>query len=56
MEFRVETYNTFNHPQFTTVDSTAQFNKAGQQVNDTLGQITGDYLPRQIQFALKVIF
>ena len=56
VEFRVETYNTFNHPQFNTVDTTAQFNNAGRQVNDTLGQITGDYLPRQIQFALKVIF
>ena len=56
VQFRVETFNTFNHPQFNTVNNTAQFNKAGQQVNDLLGQINGDYLPRQIQFALKFIF
>lgn len=56
VQFRVETYNTFNHPQFNTVYNNAQFNKSGQQVNGLLGQISGDYLPRQIQFALKVIF
>ena len=56
VEFRVETFNTFNHPQFNTVDTNPQFNQAGQQVNGRLGQITGDYLPRQMQIALKVIF
>jgi hypothetical protein len=56
LQFRVETFNIFNHPQFNTVNNTAQFNKAGQQVNSLLGQINGDYLPRQIQFALKFIF
>jgi hypothetical protein len=56
IQFRVETYNTWNHPQFTTVTNSAQFNKSGQQVNSLLGQINGDYLPRQIQFAIKFIF
>jgi hypothetical protein len=56
VQFRVETYNTFNHPQFNTVYNNAQFNAKGQQVNGLLGQISGDYLPRQIQFAIKFIF
>jgi hypothetical protein len=56
VQFRVETYNTFNHPQFNTVNNTAQFNQAGKQVNALLGQIDGDYLPRQIQFAIKFVF
>jgi hypothetical protein len=56
VEFRVETFNTFNHPQFNKVDTNAQFNQAGQQVNGRLGQIISDYLPRQVQLALKVIF
>jgi hypothetical protein len=56
VQFRVETFNTFNHPQFHTVDTNPQFNQAGQQVNGRLGQITSDYLPRQVQLALKVFF
>ncbi|MGH9354214.1 MAG: hypothetical protein ACRD2G_18960, partial [Terriglobia bacterium] len=56
LQFRMETFNTWNHPQFNTVDTSADFNRAGQQVNAGLGEITGDYLPRQIQFALKLIF
>ncbi len=56
VEFRVETFNTFNHPQFNTVDTNPQFDQSGQQVNGRLGQITGDYLPRQMQLALKIIF
>ncbi|MGH9689100.1 MAG: hypothetical protein ACRD5K_18665, partial [Candidatus Acidiferrales bacterium] len=56
LQFRAESYNTFNHPQFNTVENNARFNKSGQQVNGALGEITGDYLPRQIQFAIKFIF
>ena len=55
-QFRVETFNTFNHPQFNKVDSNAQFNQAGQQVNGRFGQIISDYLPRQVQLAMKIIF
>ncbi len=56
VQFRVETFNTFNHPQFSTVNTNPQFNQQGQQVNGLLGQINGDYLPRQMQLALKFIF
>jgi hypothetical protein len=56
VQFRVETFNTFNHPQFNMVDTNPQFNQAGQQVNGRLGQIISDYLPRQMQLALKIFF
>lgn len=56
LQFRAETFNTWNHPQFNTVNTTAVFDQTGAQVNAGLGSITADYLPRQIQFALKLIF
>jgi hypothetical protein len=56
VQFRVETFNTFNHPQFNMVDTNPQFDQSGNQVNGRLGQIISDYLPRQVQLALKVIF
>jgi len=56
LQFRTETFNTWNHPQFNTVNNTAVFDQTGTQVNAGLGSITADYLPRQIQFALKLIF
>jgi hypothetical protein len=34
-----ETYNGFNHTQFTSVDTTAQFNPAGQQTNVRFGHL-----------------
>ena len=56
VQFRVETFNTFNHPQFNSVDTNPQFDQTGAQVNGRLGQIISDYLPRQVQLALKLIF
>jgi hypothetical protein len=56
IQFRVETFNTFNHPQFNMVDTNPQFDQSGNQVNGRLGQIISDYLPRQMQLALKIIF
>jgi hypothetical protein len=54
---RTETYNTFNHPQWSTVNNTAQFNPAtGAQVNSALGMITGDRGPRLMQLALRINF
>lgn len=56
VQFCVETFNTFNHPQFNAVDTNPHFDQSGAQVNGRLGQIMSDYLPRQMQLALKVIF
>ena len=53
---RLETYNTFNHTQFNAINSTAQFNTLGQQVNPQFLRPTGARPPRYVQIALRVIF
>jgi hypothetical protein len=56
LQFRAEAYNVFNHTQFSSVNTTAQFNPAGAQVNTQFGQFTAARNPRQIQFALSARF
>ncbi|MGD0617527.1 MAG: carboxypeptidase regulatory-like domain-containing protein [Bryobacteraceae bacterium] len=48
LEFRAETYNTFNHTQFDNINTTYG---SGQ-----FGQITSAYDPRVIQLGLKFLF
>ena len=55
-QFRVEAYNVFNHTQFNGVNTSAQFNAAGTQINTALGQYTGTLNPRRLQLALRVSF
>jgi len=56
-QLRVETYNTFNHPQWSSVNNTALFDPStGEQVNAALGRITADRGPRLMQLALRVGF
>ena len=70
MELRVETYNTFNHPEFnglnnvgtTTTTATATFNNANSQgagnlqTGGTFGQLTSAQNPRYMQLALRIDF
>ena len=56
LQFRWETYNTFNHTQFAGIDTTARFDPAGKQVNGRFGQIIASRSPRRMQLALKFIF
>jgi hypothetical protein len=56
MQFRWETYNTFNHTQYTGVDTTARFDAAGNQINTNLGRFTGAALGRRMVLALKFYF
>ena len=57
LTFRWEVYNTFNHTQFNSIDTTARFNPTtGQQVNPTFGQALGAWPARQMQFSLRVRF
>ena len=56
MQFRWETYNTFNHTQFSAFDTTARFDAQGRQVNARFGEFTTARLPRQMQFALRFFF
>jgi len=56
-QLRFEAYNAFNHTQFSSMNTTAQFNPAtGQQVNASLGTLTGARTPRVGQLSLRFIF
>lgn len=60
LQFRLETYNTFNHPEFNALNSTATFANANQSSNPetdaTFGQLTGTLNPRLLQLALRINF
>jgi hypothetical protein len=55
-QLRSEFYNAFNHVQWSTINSAANFNPAGQQVNTLFGKATADRGPRLIQVAMRVSF
>jgi len=55
--FRLETYNTFNHTQFSGINSSPQFrNSDGAQINTAFLLPTGARPPRYVQVALRVTF
>jgi hypothetical protein len=56
VQLRTEFYNALNHPQWSTINSAAKFNAAGQQINTLFGEATADRGPRVIQVALRVSF
>jgi len=56
LQLRWEIYNVFNQVQFATVDSTARFDAAGNQVNTRFGQVITARAPRVMQIALRVVF
>jgi hypothetical protein len=56
IQFRVETFNTFNHTQFSGLDTTAQFNATGQQINPTFGSFTAARSPRIVQLSGRLVF
>ena len=53
---RLETYNTFNHTQFSGINSTAQFNTAGAQVNTAFLLPTSARPARYVQVAIRLSF
>lgn len=55
-QIRGEFYNAFNHTQFSTINTAAKFNAAGQQVNTLFGTATADRGPRVIQLAIRISF
>jgi len=55
-QLRLETYNTFNHTQWSSYNTSAQFNTAAQQVNAAFGLPNADRPPRRVQVALRVWF
>jgi len=56
LQFRFETYNTFNHTQFSTVDTAARFDPAANQVNTDLGYYTAAGLGRRLALGVKLYF
>jgi hypothetical protein len=56
LQFRWETFNTFNHTQFSTIGTTAQWSVAGLQTNGTFGKATAARDGRKMMFGLKFIF
>jgi hypothetical protein len=62
MQFRAETFNLLNHPNFGFVDPTytdATFGQATQMLNQSLGTVAAQYQQggaRSMQFALKLFF
>ncbi len=69
LQFRWETFNTFNYPQWRDISAgcdglTPPGNTCGSgfaangttTVNTTRGEVTGAWPPRIMQFALKLIF
>lgn len=56
VQFRTEFFNAWNHTQFSSLDTTARFNPAGQQVNPTFGAYTATRPPRIIEFSARLVF
>ncbi|MCC7154880.1 MAG: carboxypeptidase regulatory-like domain-containing protein [Bryobacterales bacterium] len=67
MQLRCEMFNAFNHPQFTSINNSAQFNQAGKLINTPaalggtggrfgFGAVTDTAAPRRIQLAAKIYF
>lgn len=47
-QLRVESFNTFNHTEFNSIDSGTN--------DSTYGQVTNTYDPRELQFGGKILF
>ena len=57
LQYRLETYNAFNHTQFNGVDTTGRFDlNTGAQVNALFGSYTGAANARRIVMGLKLNF
>ncbi len=56
MQFRFETYNTFNHTQYKSVDTGARFDQNNNQINTNYGYFTGAELARRLVLGLKFYF
>jgi len=56
VQLRLESYNTFNSPEFNSVQNTATFTATGAQSDSTFGQINGSNGPRVLQLAGRINF
>ena len=56
LEFRWETFNSFNHTQFNAVGTAAAFAADGTQTNTTFGKVTSARDGRKMMLGLKFSF
>ncbi len=56
IQFRWEAYNVFNQVNWSTLNTNAQFNPAGEQVNASFGQATASRSARVMQGAIRFSF
>ena len=56
VQFRLETYNTFHHTQFSGLDTTARFDAQGNQESARFGQAISTRNPRRLQLGLELSF
>jgi hypothetical protein len=56
IQFRWEAYNVFNQVNWSTINTNAQFNPAGEMVNASFGQATGARDARVMQGAIRFTF
>lgn len=56
LQFRTEFYNAFNHPQFSSYNTAARFDRQGNQINAAFGAFSATSGPRIIAFSLRVRF
>jgi hypothetical protein len=55
LQFRAESFNIFNHPSFTGIDTTVRFDAAGRPTQ-TYGAVNGAGPARVLEFGLKLLF
>ncbi len=56
LQLRWELYNALNHTQFSSVNTTAQFNPAGVMTNSNFGKVTDARAERRMQLSLRFNF
>jgi hypothetical protein len=56
LQFRWEMYNVLNHTQWSTINTNAQFNAFGEQVNQNFGKATAARNPRIMQGSIRFSF
>ena len=55
LQFRAESFNTFNHPNFTSINTTVRFDTAGKPTQN-FGAVTGAGPGRVLSLGLKLLF
>jgi hypothetical protein len=55
-QLRLETYNTFNHTQFSSYNTSLQFDSTGKMINSAFDTPSAARPPRRVQVAVRLRF